>query len=54
MEKLETLPVWKLEKVKSKKEVIREAQKNNNKVQFTSLMDLCHLQNSVLEPQFQK
>ena len=53
-EKLETLPAWKLEKVKSKKEVIKEAQKNNNKVHFASLMDLCHLKNSELEPHFQK
>ena len=52
--KLETLPAWKLEKVKSKKEVMKEAQKNNNKVHFASLMDLCHLKNSELEPQFQK
>ena len=41
-------------KVKSKKDVIKEAQKNNNKVHFASLMDLCHLKNSELEPQFQK
>ena len=53
-EKVETLPAWQLEKVKSKKEVIKEAQKNNNKVHFASLMDLCHLKNSELEPQFQK
>ena len=36
------------------KEVIKEAQKNNNKVHFASLMDLYHLKNSDLEPQFQK
>ena len=36
------------------KEVIKEAQKNNKKVHFASLMDLCHLKNSELEPQFQK
>ena len=52
--KLETLPAWKLEKVKSKKEVIKEALKNNNKVHFASLMDLCHLKNWELEPQFHK
>ena len=54
MEKLETIPAWDVRKVKSKKEVIKEAQKNNNKVHFPSLMDLCHLKNSELEPQFQK
>ena len=43
-----------MKKVKSKKEVIKEAQKNNNKVHFASLMDSCHLKNSELEPQFQK
>ena len=41
-------------KVKSKKEVTKEAQKNNKKVHFASLMDLRHLKNSELEPQFQK
>ena len=50
--KLETIPAWDVRKVKSKKEVIKEAQKNNNKVRFASLMDLCHLKNSELEPQF--
>ena len=32
----------------------KEAQKNNNKVYFAALMDLCHLENSELEPKFQK
>ena len=41
-------------KIKSKKEVIKEGQKNNNKVHFSSLMDLCHPKNSELEQQFQK
>ena len=52
--KLETIPAWDVRKVKSKKEVIKETQENNNKVHFVSLMDLCHLKNSELEPQFQK
>ena len=52
--KLEIIPAWDVTKVKSKKEVVKEAQKNNNKVYFASLMDLCHLKNSELEPQFQK
>ena len=52
--KLQTIPAWDVRKVKSKKEVIKEAQKNNNKVHFASLMDLCPLKNSELEPQFQK
>ena len=41
--KLETIPAWDVRKVKSQKEVIKEAQKNNNKVHFPSLMDSCHL-----------
>ena len=48
--KLETIPAWDVIKVKSKKEVVKEAQKNNNNVHFASLMDLCHLKNSELEP----
>ena len=53
-EKLETIPAWDVRKVKSKKEVIKEAQKNNNKVHFASLMDFYHQKNSELETQFQK
>ena len=52
--KLETIPAWDVRKVKSQKEVIKEAQKNNNKIHFPSLMDSCHLLNSELEPHFQK
>ena len=51
---LETIPAWDVKKVSSKKEIEKEAQKNNNKVHFASLMDLCHLKISELEPQFQK
>ena len=40
--------------VKSKNEVVKEALKNNSKVHFASLMDLCHQKNSELEPQFLK
>ena len=43
--KLETIPAWDVRKVKSKKEVIKEAQKNNKTVHFASLMVLCHLRN---------
>ena len=39
---------------KQEKEAIKEAQKNNTKVHFASLMDLCHLKNSELERQVQK
>ena len=41
--KLETIPAWQLDKVKSKNEVIREAQRDKQKVHFASLMDICHL-----------
>ena len=40
--KLETIPAWNMEKVKSNKEVIWEAQRDNKKVHFVSLMDTCH------------
>ena len=52
--KLETIAAWDVGKVNSQKEVTKEAQKNNNKVPFASLMDLCLLKNSESEPQFQK
>ena len=52
--KLETIPAWQLEKVKSKKEVILEAQRDKNKVHFATLMDMCHLENAELEPKLQK
>ena len=32
--KLQTIPAWQLEKVKNKKEVILEAQRENKKVHF--------------------
>ena len=44
--KLETIQAWQLEKVKSKKEVILEAQRDNKKVHFATLMDICHLENA--------
>ena len=34
--------------------MIDEARNKGGKVHFSSLMDLCHLKNSELEPQFQK
>ena len=50
--KLETIPARDVKKAKSKKEVIKEGQKNN-KVHCVTLMDICHLKNLELEPQFQ-
>ena len=43
-----------LESVKSKKEVILEAQRDIKKVHFATLMDICYLENAELEPTFQK
>ena len=52
--KLETIPAWKLEEVRSMKEVILEAQRDKIKVHFATLMDICHLKNAELEPKLQK
>ena len=40
-EKREKLPAWQLNKVKSKKEVILEAQRDTEKVHFATSMDIC-------------
>ena len=42
--KLKTIPAWDLEKVKSKEEVILEAQRDKNRVHFASSVDTCHLE----------
>ena len=54
MGKLEEIPAWQLTNVKNKSEVIAEARNEGRKVDFASLMDLCRLKNSDLEPQFLK
>ena len=41
-------------KEKSKKEVILQAQKEQGKVRFATLMDICHLKHAELEPKYQK
>ena len=54
-EKLKKIPAWQLSKSqKQKKEVIEEARNKGRKVHFASFVDLCHLKNSELEPQYQK
>ena len=53
-EKPEKLPAWQLNKMKSKKDVILEAQREKKKVHFAALMDICHLKNAELEPKHQK
>ena len=49
-EKLGKIRAWQLRKVRNKKEVITEARNEGRKVHFESLLDLCHLKNSELEP----
>ena len=44
----------KLPKVKSRREVIQEAQQEQRTVHLATLMDICHLKNAELEPKFQK
>ena len=47
--KLETIPAsMATGKIKSKKEVILEAQRDKKKVHFATLMDICHLKNAEL------
>ena len=46
--RFETIPSRELEKVKSKKEVILEAQRNKRKVHFDTLLDICHSKNAEL------
>ena len=52
-EKHEKLPAWHVTKVKSKKDVIEKAQKEERTVHIATLMDLCHLKNPGLEQKFQ-
>ena len=52
--KLETIPTWDLRKIKSKEEVILEAQRGKIRVHFASSMDICHIKNAELEPKLQK
>ena len=42
IQKGKTIPAWQLTKVRSKKEVIDEAGKEDNTTHFASLMDICH------------
>ena len=53
-EKLKKNSAWNLTKVRSKKEVIDEAQASGATVNFASLMDICHLKNAELEAKHQK
>ena len=53
-EKLEKIPVWQLTKVRSKSEVIDDAQTKGARVHFPSLMDIRHVKNAELEAKHQK
>ena len=52
--KLEQIPACQLTEVRNKKEVIDEARKEGKIFHFASLMDICHLKSSELEPKLQK
>ena len=54
--KLETVPAWQLDNVKSKKRGYSGSSERDKKkkVHFATLMDICHLKNAELEPEFQK
>ena len=54
MGKLENILAWQQTKVRNKSAVIAEARTKGHTVYFASFMDICHLKNSEVEPQFQK
>ena len=45
---------WHVTKIKSKTEVILEAEKQHRTVHFATLMEICHLKNAELEPKYPK
>ena len=52
-EKLEKTLAWQMAEVKSKKDVILDAQKEERKAHFAALMVICHLKNAELELKYQ-
>ena len=50
---MEIIPAWQLTKVRNENALPAEARNKGHTVHFASLMDLCHVKNSELEPQFQ-
>ena len=52
-EKLEKIPAWQMDKVKTKKAVILEAQQKKRKGHMATLMDVCHLENAEFQPKHQ-
>ena len=53
MEKIAKDLPWNLTKFRNKSEVIQEARRKDVKVDFASLMHICHLKNDVLEKKHQ-
>ena len=53
-DKFEKIFAWQMDKVKSKKDVILDSQKEKNKAHCATLMDICDLKNAELEPEHQK
>ena len=51
--KLEELSAWQMTNVKSKREVILEAQREQRTVHLATLRDICHLKNAELELKYQ-
>ena len=52
-EKVEKLPAWQVPNLRSKRQVIEKARKEERIVHFAALMELCHLKNSEMEQKFQ-
>ena len=52
--KLETMSAWQLDKMKSKREVILEAQKELRTVHFATPLDIFRLKNAEIDPRNQK
>ena len=52
--KLKNLSAWRGSKVKGKKEVIEQAQREGKTVHLATRVDLCHLEKSELETSYKK
>ena len=48
-EKREELPAWRLTKIKSNREVVKDAQKDERTVHFAPLTDICHLSEKTIQ-----
>ena len=52
--RLEKLLAWRMTRVRSNKDVLKEAEKEARTVHVATLMDTCNLLNSEFEPKFHK